>query len=106
MQEEPKNNKPTLSIEVPDDVLDGVYSNFAVVAHSSSEFVVDFVQVVPNSPKARVRSRVILNPEHAKRLLNALANNIENYENQFGEIKMPEQKIKFPIKFDSFKGEA
>ncbi|MBP5318493.1 MAG: DUF3467 domain-containing protein [Paludibacteraceae bacterium] len=105
MQEE-KNNKPTLSIEVPETVLEGVYSNLAVIAHSSSEFVIDFVRIVPNAAKAKVKSRIIMNPEHAKRLMHALSENVAAYERQFGEIKMPEQKIQLPLHFDGLKGEA
>ncbi|WP_420460752.1 DUF3467 domain-containing protein [Neolewinella sp.] len=82
-------NKPAqnqLSIDLPEDIAEGVYSNLAIITHSSSEFVVDFVRIVPNAPKAKVKSRVILTPEHAKRLLAALADNVQKYERQFGPI--------------------
>ena len=82
-------NKPAqnqLSIDLPEDIAEGVYSNLAIITHSSSEFVVDFVRIVPNAPKAKVKSRVILTPEHAKRLLAALADNVQKYERQFGTI--------------------
>ncbi|WP_116124850.1 DUF3467 domain-containing protein [Lewinella sp. IMCC34183] len=75
-----------LSIDLPEDIAEGVYSNLAIITHSSSEFVVDFVRIVPNAPKAKVKSRVILTPEHAKRLLAALADNVQKYERQFGAI--------------------
>ena len=83
---EEKKPQNQLNIELPEDIAEGVYSNLAIIAHSNSEFVVDFVRIVPNAPKAKVKSRVVLTPEHAKRLLNALAENIKKYENQFGTI--------------------
>lgn len=77
-----------IQIELSDDIAQGIYSNLAVIAHSSSEFVLDFIRVMPGLPKAKVKSRIILTPEHAKRLLLALQDNIDKYENQMGEIKM------------------
>ena len=82
---ENKNNQ--LSIELSDEIAQGTYSNLAVISHSSSEFVIDFVRIVPGTPKAKVKSRVILTPEHAKRLLFALQDNISKYESTFGNIK-------------------
>ena len=75
-----------LSIELDDKIAKGVYSNLAIINHSSTEFVVDFVSVMPGMPKGKVRSRVILTPEHAKRLLGALAENIRHYEDAHGMI--------------------
>lgn len=80
---------PQLQIDIPDDVVAGVYSNFAVISHSSSEFVVDFAQIAPGVAKASVRSRVILAPEHAKRLIQALQENIVRYEGEYGRIQIP-----------------
>ncbi len=80
-----------IQIELSDEVSQGTYSNLAVIAHSSSEFVVDFIRVVPNVPKAKVQSRIILTPEHAKRLLAALTDNINKYESQFGPITIQGQ---------------
>ncbi|MDR1762686.1 MAG: DUF3467 domain-containing protein [Dysgonamonadaceae bacterium] len=77
-----------LEIELPDEVAQGTYSNLAIIAHSSSEFVVDFVRMMPGIPKAKVKSRIILTPEHAKRLMMALIDNIKKYESQNGEIKL------------------
>lgn len=77
-----------IQIELPEDVAQGTYSNLAIIAHSSSEFVVDFVRVVPGLPKAKVKSRIILTPEHAKRLLYALKENIVRYEAQNGQINI------------------
>jgi hypothetical protein len=86
--EEPKEKKPNqIQIELKEDVAQGVYSNLAVITHSSSEFVVDFIRVMPGIPKADVKSRVILTPEHAKRLMMALTDNIKKYEKIHGEIK-------------------
>ena len=85
-----KNVPPQLNIELPDEVAEGQYSNLAIISHNHSEFVVDFVLMVPNVPKAKVKSRVILTPQHAKRLMMALADNIKKYEVQFGPIHEPE----------------
>ena len=97
--------KTQLNIEIPAD-LEEVYSNLAVIAHSSSEFVMDFIRVMPNMPKSKVKSRVIMNAEHAKRLMFALQQNIEKYEKQFGEIVLPENRKSMPISNWDFKGEA
>ena len=97
--------KTQLNIEIPAD-LEEVYSNLAVIAHSSSEFVLDFIRVMPNMPKSKVKSRVIMNAEHAKRLMFALQQNIEKYEQQFGAIVLPENRKSMPISNWGFKGEA
>ncbi|MDA3891535.1 MAG: DUF3467 domain-containing protein [Salinivirgaceae bacterium] len=76
-----------LNIELSEDVAQGVYSNLAVITHSSAEFVLDFVRIMPGVPKAKVKSRIILTPEHAKRLLGALQDNISKYEALHGKIK-------------------
>ena len=81
-----------LQIELTPDKAQGEYANFAIITHSSSEFIVDFARMLPGIQKAQVRSRVILAPEHAKRLLAALQENIMRYERQFGQIKLPESK--------------
>ena len=82
-------NKPNqLNIEMPEEISQGVYSNFAIVGHSPSEFVLDFAQVLPGMTKGKVRSRVVLTPQHARRLLAALAENIEKYEAAFGKIEV------------------
>ena len=75
-----------LSIELSEKTAQGIYSNLAVINHSATEFVVDFVSVMPGMPKGKVRSRVILTPEHAKRMLGALAENIRHYEDAHGMI--------------------
>ena len=80
-------DKNQLKIELTPEVAEGIYSNLAIISHSSSEFVLDFVRIMPGAPKANVKSRIILTPEHAKRLLFALQDNVSRYENQFGKIK-------------------
>ena len=75
-----------INIELPEEVAEGIYSNLAIISHSHSEFVVDFVRMMPNVPKAKVKARVILTPQHAKRLLRALADNMKKFESQFGVI--------------------
>lgn len=77
-----------IDIELSEDVAQGHYSNLAIIAHSSSEFVIDFAAVLPGVPKAKVRSRVILTPEHAKRLLLSLQDNISRYETNVGKIEI------------------
>ncbi|MDR2286987.1 MAG: DUF3467 domain-containing protein [Prevotellaceae bacterium] len=80
-------NQEGINIELTEEVAQGIYSNLAIIAHSSSEFVVDFVRIMPGIPKAKVQSRIILTPEHAKRLLVALQDNILKYEAGHGTIK-------------------
>jgi hypothetical protein len=91
-----------LQIELTPDAAQGEYANFAIITHSSSEFIVDFARMLPGLPKAQVRSRVIMAPEHAKRLLGALQENIMRYERQFGPIRMPEAQ-KEPRTISPFK---
>ncbi|GBU07481.1 hypothetical protein AwDysgo_08120 [Bacteroidales bacterium] len=92
-----KEQNQGIQIELSDEIAQGTYVNLAIIAHSSSEFVVDFVRIVPSVPKAKVKSRIILTPEHAKRLMFALEENIRKYENQFGEINVLEQQFNPPI---------
>jgi hypothetical protein len=82
-----KPKSQQLNIELSEEVAQGVYSNLAVITHSSSEFVVDFVRIMPGIPKANVKSRIILTPEHAKRLLMALQDNVKKFESMHGPIK-------------------
>ena len=91
-------------IELPAEIAQGEYANLAIITHSSSDFVVDFARLLPGVPKAQVKSRVILAPEHAKRLLLALQENIVRYEREFGPIKMPNQEPRTIAPFS--KGEA
>lgn len=79
-----------LQIELPAEVAEGMYANLALITHSQAEFIVDFIRMMPGVEKARVKSRVILTPQHAKRLMRALADNIRKYESIFGTITEPE----------------
>ncbi len=87
MDENENAKKNKINIELKEEVAQGTYSNLAIITHSSSEFVLDFVRVMPGIPKAEVKSRVILTPEHVKRLLLALKDNIQKFEKMHGPIK-------------------
>ncbi len=84
---EENKNSNQINIELDEDVAQGIYSNLAVITHSNSEFVVDFVRVMPGLPKAKVKSRIVLTPEHAKRLMRALQENVSKFESLNGTIK-------------------
>jgi len=89
-----ESNQPPagqINIELDESVAEGIYSNLAIINHSSSEFVLDFVCIMPGTPKAKVKSRIVLTPQHAKRLLKAMGENIHRFENAHGEIKDSEQ---------------
>jgi hypothetical protein len=95
---ENQNSDGQLNIEINEAVADGIYSNLAVVNHSATEFVLDFVQMMPGIPKARVKSRIILTPQHMKRLVLALKENIRRYEETNGEIEeLKGQPIPLPF---------
>ena len=100
------NKQQGLQIELSPEVAQGEYANFAIITHSSSDFVLDFARVLPGVPKAKVGSRVILAPEHAKRLLGALQENILRYERAYGPIKVPQQEPRTIAPFGVNKGEA
>jgi len=85
-----KDDKKQLNIALDEQTAEGVYSNLAIINHSPSEFIVDFITVMPGAPKAKVKSRVILTPEHAKRFHKALGDNLQRYEAAQGEIKTNE----------------
>ena len=87
MEDKKNNLNQQINIELKEEVAEGIYSNLAIITHSSSEFVLDFVRIMPGMPKANVLSRIILTPEHAKRLLLALRDNIEKFEAAHGPIK-------------------
>lgn len=106
MEEDKKGNQGQINIELSEEVAEGVYSNLAMIAHSNSEFVIDFIRLMPGVPKAKVKSRVVITPEHAKRLLKALEDNIDKYESTFGLIKKTDESPKFPINFGNTMGEA
>ena len=85
--EENQEQGPGLDIELTEEIAEGIYSNFAIITHSQTEFIVDFVRMMPGIPKGKVKSRIILAPQHAKRLLLALKDNIQKFESNFGPIK-------------------
>ncbi|MGL4383742.1 MAG: DUF3467 domain-containing protein [Flavobacterium sp.] len=87
-----------MNIELDESIAEGVYSNLAIINHSSSEFVLDFVSIMPGLPKAKVKSRIVLTPQHAKRLIKALADNVHRFELAHGEIKDTEQ-APIPLNF-------
>lgn len=95
-----------MNIELPEDIAEGIYSNLAIISHSHAEFVIDFVRMVPNVPKAKVKSRIILTPQHAKRLLNALADNVKKFEQQHGPISESDQPPFPPMSFNTPKAQA
>lgn len=105
-QKDKKGNPNQINIELSEEVAEGVYANLAMIAHSNSEFVIDFIRLMPGVPKAKVKSRIVVTPEHAKRLLIALQDNINKYEDTFGEIKKTDEAPKFPINFGGTIGEA
>lgn len=96
---EEQNIENQLNIELSEEVAEGIYSNLAVITHSNSEFVLDFIRVMPGVPKARVKSRIVLTPEHAKRFMIALEENIEKFEAQHGRIKISTEQPGFPLNF-------
>ncbi len=107
MPETKKNqNQNQLNIELPEEVAEGIYSNLAIISHSHSEFVVDFIRLMPNVPKAKVKSRIVLTPHHAKRLLKALVDNVKRYEAQHGKIAESDQQQYPPMNFNTPKAQA
>ena len=94
--ETPEGNLGQLNIELAEDVAEGLYSNLVVIANSNEEFVLDFVRVLPGVPKARVKARILMTPQHAKRLLYALQDNVGKYENMFGEIRLTDPAQPLP----------
>src|SRR5437868_14262677 len=105
---EDKNQPPQnqINIELSEEIAEGVYANLAMIAHSSSEFVIDFIRLMPGIPKAKVKARIVITPEHAKRLLAALADNIQRFESSFGTIKQTQEEPSFPMNFGNNIGEA
>lgn len=85
--EEQENNNNQINIELSEEMAEGIYSNLAIITHSNSEFVIDFIRVMPGVPKAKVKSRIVLSPEHAKRLVAALNDNVQKFEAINGKIK-------------------
>jgi hypothetical protein len=87
-----------LNIELSEEMADGEYANLAIITHSFAEFVIDFVNVMPNVPKAKVKSRIVMTPQHAKRLMRAMVDNVKRFEAQYGNIK-DQESINLPFNF-------
>lgn len=85
---ENEEKKQQFSLELKPEIAKGNYSNLAIISHSHSEFIIDFAEMLPGLPKPEIVSRILMNPEHAKRLMNALIDNIGKYESQFGAINL------------------
>ncbi len=94
-----QKEKNQLNIELSEEVAEGIYSNLAIITHSSAEMVIDFIRVMPGVPKAKVKSRILMTPQHAKRLLRALADNIQKYESLHGPITENEGFGGLPMNF-------
>ncbi len=95
MSQNNSNRDNQIEIELSEEIAQGTYSNLAIISHSSSEFVLDFIRVVPGVPKAKVKSRIILTPDHAKRLLSALEENIEKFEKMNGTVSINNENLGF-----------
>ncbi len=93
------SKKKQINIEITPETARGAYCNLAIISHSQTEFVLDFVQVLPGTPKAEVRSRIIMTPQHAKRLLKALSDNVQKFEQNNGDIILGESEISLPPNF-------
>src|SRR5690606_28029668 len=99
MQQNQPQAEQNLNIELTEEMADGAYANLAIITHSFAEFVIDFVNVMPNVPKAKVKSRIVMTPQHAKRLMRALVENVKRFEAAHGAIKDSEQ-VNLPFTFN------
>ncbi len=99
MAENKEKQGNQLNIELTEDIAEGIYSNLAIITHGNSEFIIDFIRVMPGVPKAKVKTRIVTTPQHAKRLLRALADNINKYEAAHGEISDNEGFPGIPMTF-------
>lgn len=106
MANENENKQGGLQLDISPEVAKGHYANLALITHSPTEFVLDFAAMLPGSPRPSVNTRVILAPEHAKRLLQALQENVMRYEQAFGMIRIPNQQPMTAAPFNMKKGEA
>jgi len=96
---ESEGKKNQINIELPEEVADGIYTNLSIITHSPSEFIVDFIQLMPGVPKGKVKSRVLMTPDNAKKLMLALRDNIAKYESLHGKIKNHDQLNGVPMNF-------
>lgn len=92
------NQQNQLNIEISEEMAEGQYANLAIITHSHAEFVIDFVNVMPGTPKSKVKSRIILTPQHAKRFMKAMIENVSRFESVNGEIKDLEA-VELPMNF-------
>ena len=97
MTDQPIPNQ--LNIEISEEMSEGQYANLAIITHSNSEFVVDFVNVMPGTPKSKVKSRIILTPYHAKRLMKAMIDNVKKFEASNGNIQEELESMEIPFTF-------
>lgn len=106
--ENQKNQPQPIDIELNEEIAEGIYSNLAIITHSNSEFIVDFIRLMPGVPKGKVKSRIILTPQHAKRLLFALGENMQRYEEVFGDVEIedPSNMPPMPLNFGGPQGMA
>jgi len=98
MMEDKNQQQNQLNIEISEEVAEGEYANLAIITHSHAEFVIDFVNVMPGTPKSKVKSRIILTPQHAKRFMKALTENIQRFEAANGKIQDLEE-VQLPMNF-------
>ena len=101
-----QKNEQKIDIAVSDTVAEGTYANLAIITHSNSEFILDFVNIMPGMTKGNVKSRIILTPQHAKRLLLALQDNIQRFESYNGEIRVDSGPALPPLNFGGNQGQA
>lgn len=108
MAKQQQQDENQLNVELTEEMAEGEYVNLAMIAHSQSEFVIDFIKMMPGIPKAKVKSRVILTPDHVYRLMNALKENIQKYEEVYGAISEDQNQIgfQFPMNYRGPIGEA
>jgi hypothetical protein len=95
MNDQPQNQ---LNIEISEEIAEGQYANLAIITHSHAEFVIDFVNVMPGTPKSKVKSRLIMTPQHTKRFMKALIENVSRFEDAHGDIQDLEQ-VEIPMNF-------
>ena len=98
MSENQQQPNSQLNIEISEETAEGQYANLAIITHSHAEFVIDFVNVMPGTPKSKVKSRIILTPQHAKRFMKALTENIQRFEAANGKIQDLEE-VQIPMNF-------
>ena len=108
MSNQNENKNPNaLDIELTEEIAEGVYSNLAIITHSDTEFILDFIRMMPGVPKGKVKSRIVLSPQHAKRLIMAVGDNLARYEDSFGEIELHENNGNgIPLNFGGQTGQA